>query len=291
MLLEKGTFYHRFFGILDGVLIWLAAILFNQTLSTHGFISRSTYAPAATFILFSSLLFGASTNFAAPIGLFFGVLSIIFFMNLMQQDDGTEPAFMGGFFLAMSSIFLPIVWPLLFINMVVIISHKSGAARLIALNLITFLFPYFFIWTGFLMYDHGYLFLSSALVYLTPTLSFLQLDVTTYVSMSFILISLLLAITFTLSSSAFLVLKLRLWYRYFFWMMALAVILFSAGILHGEEVFMLGLAISPTLSKFLEKEGGRFWPNLIFNLGLLLACLSPWQFFQEFFNLTIVEFF
>lgn len=291
MLFEKGPFYERLFAILGAVLVWLSSILFNQALSSHGFVSRSTYVPAAIFILFSSLLFGTSGDPAAPVGLFFGVLSVIFFLGLVQRDDATEPVFMAAFLLATGSLFLPIIWPILLVNAVVIMNHKSGAARLVALNFLAFLFPYFFFWTGFLMFDNGYLFLSSSLVYLAPVLSFLHLDVTTYISMSFILIGLLLGVTHTLSSSAFMVLKLRLWYRYFFWMMSITIILFSLGILHGEEAFLLAIAISATLPKFLEKEGSRFWPNIIFNLGLILACLSPWEFFQEFFNSTLVDFF
>ncbi|MCB0735872.1 MAG: hypothetical protein KDC92_00065 [Bacteroidetes bacterium] len=281
---EISTGYVFTWLIINVLASWVAAIVFNNTLTNNGLAARSSFTPAAFFIISSGLVPFTAQRVDLQLGVAFLVISFNRLIGSNENENPDERIFFSGVFLMVAALFTP--WAILFLllNMLTIVTSYTKPARLVLLNLLGFLITYFLIWTGFVAFNSGYDFnmqmLNSFSVdahYAWPTLAI----ATILVICILLFISGSLAV---LASQEFLVLSKRVWYRYLLLAISISVVvaLITRSYQAGSILTIGGFVIA--VNKLLVRDKLSWWSQFIFLLLLLFSVMGSFEFYNEFMN-------
>lgn len=147
------------------VFLCINAILLNYVFNKIEFYNRLVYLPSILYILIV-FLFPMSLRFGEDlIGHFFFVLSFYHLLEIHQNEDARNNAFLSGLFLGIASTFLPVYVAFIFVIWYGIFRIRPFVAREYILPVVGLLFPFLWVVLVNPSFIHSYFSFNSVLDY------------------------------------------------------------------------------------------------------------------------------
>lgn len=277
---QPATWLRTLLFLSSSLAISISGILFNRILADYELIPRSTHLPAAGFILLAALLPNVLGEPFTVLGILMLSIGVFHFIGLQKDIESISELFFTGFFIAIGSFATPGIWPIMLLNLLIVLVLKANPLRPFIMLLVGFAMPYYMVWSGFMLVDQGYSFISSAALDLRPSFNGLVFTLADLLVMAFFFLLTLQSTIKVLASKDYMVLKLRSWYRYLLWYSFFAVLAFF---LNGQNAYTLSLAIFPAslgMHFAFGNDKPTFWQKTLFTLLFSLAIIHAFPFFN-----------
>lgn len=201
--------------ILASLVALFCGIMFNALLVNRDTVSRRTHLPAFGFIVFSSLAVSPSESLSSSIAIMLCLIALMNFSRLTFGGNSVSALFFGGFFIALASTALPELAFFMLIAAYIFADAKVGAFRAFFLTLIGFATAIYFTWTGYFMFDKGFVFVDHYLSGFELTTPSLIIDTKTALRNILLVVFGLLGLMSTLNSDAWRNVQPRRWLSFF----------------------------------------------------------------------------
>lgn len=259
--------------LLESFVVLVVAVLLNFLLTSRQLVDRRTHLPAFGFIVFSSFGSVAGSMLMVQVSTLLALIAFICLAELKNEKNPVSALFFGGLFIALATTLVPETLFVLFPALYVLTESKIGYGRSIFLLILGFTTALYFIWTGYFLFDKGFVFIDTYLASFQFTLPKNAFEATGIAKLFMLLIFTSFGIISTIASDAWKNVEPRRWFS--MWMASLLLFAVTAlfSVVQVHLMGMIALGLAALTAPFFLSQKRRPLRETMFVVLLLAALL------------------